>query len=158
MLAIFTLFCACLFNKKYPNICEYYLFEKLVTNLYSGNDINNVNQSQDMSVEDCSPECNEPQTSVEGGSMAWLVSVDRKISAFDWFLVLTGPILNPFIGIFVLIFAIRMRRAKNSGDSKKALRSKAIMMGLSQWCYRISMTFFIFFAVIFTMFKIGRFQ
>ena len=103
---------------------------------------------------------NEPITDCQSvtSEWQWLVSVDRKISVFDWFLLITGPIVNPIIGIFVILFAVKMRLAKKSGESKKALRWKALMMGLSQWCWRLSLTVMVFFAILFTMFQTGRFS
>ena len=87
----------------------------------------------------------------------WYVQVDRKISCFEWFLILTGPIVMPIIGVFIIIFGFKTVKAKQRGDRKEALKCKAMVLGLGQWAYRVSLTFGCFATVIFLMIKANRF-
>jgi len=87
----------------------------------------------------------------------WFVEVDRKISAVEWFMVITGPIVNPVYSGFIVAYAIQLYRAKKKGDRKLALKNKAMMVGLGQWAYRTTITFLCFGALIFTMVKLKRF-
>eukprot|EP00116_Pleurobrachia_bachei_P016970 sb/3477232/ len=87
----------------------------------------------------------------------WYVEVDRKISFFEWFLVLTGPIVMPIIGVFIIVFGIKTINAKNRGDRKEALKCKAMVLGLGQWAYRVTLTFASFALIIYLMMEGNRF-
>ena len=87
----------------------------------------------------------------------WLVAVDRKISLFEWIILLTAPIINPVIGIIMVSVGIRYFMQKKNCDSDKALKSKALILGLAQWAYRLSATIAILAICLIVMYKVGRF-
>ena len=87
----------------------------------------------------------------------WYVGVNRKISVFEWIMIVTAPIVNPIIGVFLIAFAIKHLIQKKRGESKPALRSKAFVLGLAQWAYRLTISFGTLFTVLFLMYKGDRF-
>ena len=90
-------------------------------------------------------------------SRNWLVEVDRKISVFQWMMIVTAPFVNPIVGVFLIVTAIKHIIQKKNGDRRAALKSKAYFLGLAQWAWRLSITFAIIFGVLFTMNRYGRF-
>ena len=86
-----------------------------------------------------------------------MIAIDRKFSVLEWIVLLTAPIINPLIGIAMIIFGVRYLRQKSSSDRDQALRSKAMILGLAQWAYRLSVTVAIFVLVLMGLYKLDRF-
>jgi len=83
-----------------------------------------------------------------------LVVVDQKISFLQWFSIVTGPFVMPLFAPFILIFGIKTYSAT---DRIKRINSKAMLVGLGQWAYRVTTTFAVFAIVFFLMAKLNRF-
>ena len=79
------------------------------------------------------------------------------MSILEWFMVITGPIVMPFIGIFIIVFGVRTYVAKQNGERNKALKNKAMFIGLGQWAYRVGATFACIGLLVFGMLKLDRF-
>ena len=47
----------------------------------------------------------------------WYVGVNRKISVFEWIMIVTAPIVNPIIGVFLIAFAIKHLNQKKISDT-----------------------------------------
>ena len=86
-----------------------------------------------------------------------IIAIDRKFSVLEWIVLLSAPIINPLIGIAMIIFGVRYLRQKSSCDRDQALRSKAMILGLAQWAYRLSVTVAIFVLVLMGLYKLDRF-
>lgn len=87
----------------------------------------------------------------------WYVEVDRRISFLEWGMIATGIFVNPVIGIFIIVFGVKTCLAKQKGDRTKALKCKAMVLGLGQWSYRITITFTCIVGICLLMQKYERF-
>ena len=86
-----------------------------------------------------------------------LIAIDRKFSVVEWIVLLTAPIINPIIGVAMIFFGVRYSRQKSSCDRDQALRSKALILGLAQWAYRLSVTVAVFVLVLWGVYELDRF-
>ena len=85
------------------------------------------------------------------------VGIDRKISCLEWFMIITGPLVMPLFGPFILLFGIKTYLAKKRQQRTKAMRHKAMLVGLGLWAYRVSCWFCSVAILIFILIKLKRF-
>ena len=95
----------------------------------------------------------EPDHNTEG-----LVEVDRTISVFEWFTILTGPLVMPVFGVFIVFFGVKTDSAMRRGERAEAVQNRAMLVGLGHWAYRVSFTFVVFALVFVALTKFERFS
>ena len=82
----------------------------------------------------------------------WWIEVDRKIAAIEWAMLIVGTIVNPIIGVFIIIFGVKTILASNKRNRTERLKNKAMTLALAQWSFRITITWGII-ALIFILMK-----
>ena len=88
---------------------------------------------------------------------AQFVEIERKISCLEWITIITGPLVMPLFGPFILIFGIKTYLAEKRQQRIKAAKNKDILIGLGQWACRVSSWFLCIAILIFILIKFERF-
>jgi len=66
-----------------------------------------------------------------------LIAVYQKVSVLRWFIIFLGILVCPPLGLFTVIFLIKMLLNKGSGNMRKAQQDKLMVLGLTEFSYRI---------------------
>ena len=87
-----------------------------------------------------------------------LIAVYQKISVVKWLIIFLGILVNPLLGFFTMFFLVMMLKNKQRGNLRQAQQDKLMVLGLTQFSYRISLFIAAGGMLLFLMIKFDRFK